>query len=138
MICMFEYFSFFVIAYFPPKRFEKRIYIPLPEKGARSFLLKHQLKSTPNKVSDMEIDLLAEQTNGWAVVYTKGSLIVFTFFRYSGADIGILVRDAVFEPVRRLQVAKYFKKTKINNLIKYEPVDDSMKGAPDVEPKTMM
>jgi len=32
------------------RRFEKRIYIPLPEKEARRYLLENMLKSTPNKL----------------------------------------------------------------------------------------
>ena len=30
--------------------------------------------------------------------------------RYSGADISILVRDALFQPVRTILAAKYWKK----------------------------
>ena len=50
-----------------------------------------------------------------------------------------MVRDAVFEPVRRLQTAKYFRKfIDNNNKLKFTPVDDKMMGQPDVEAKTMM
>ena len=31
--------------------------------------------------------------------------------QYSASDISILVRDAVYEPIRRLQLATKFKKT---------------------------
>lgn len=30
-------------------------------------------------------------------------------FRYSGADISIVVRDALMEPVRKVQTATHFK-----------------------------
>lgn len=32
------------------------------------------------------------------------------FFRYSGADISIVVRDALMQPVRKVQMATHFKK----------------------------
>ena len=36
-------------------------------------------------------------------------LLLF-FFRFSGSDIAILVRDALMEPVRKVQLATHFKK----------------------------
>lgn len=33
----------------------------------------------------------------------------FSFFRYSGADISIVVRDALMQPVRKVQTATHFK-----------------------------
>ena len=35
--------------------------------------------------------------------------------RYSGADISIVVRDALMQPVRKVQSATHFKKVSINN-----------------------
>lgn len=35
-------------------------------------------------------------------------------FRYSGADISILVRDALMQPVRALQNTTHFKIVKVN------------------------
>jgi len=65
------------------RRFEKRIYIPLPDISARVHMIKHNLKSTPNIIQENEINQIAQVTEG-----------------FSGSDMGILVRDAVFEPVR--------------------------------------
>ena len=59
-------------------------------------MLKRGMKDTPNELSEADFDEFAKYTD-----------------TYSGSDINILVRDAVYEPVRRLQLAKKFKK--LNN-----------------------
>lgn len=76
-------------------RFEKRIYIPLPEEHARSFMFKLHLGSTPNGLTDDNFVTLGKKTDG-----------------YSGADISIIVRDALMQPIRRVQSATHFKKVK--------------------------
>mmetsp|Transcript_6257 Transcript_6257/g.14217 ORF Transcript_6257/g.14217 Transcript_6257/m.14217 type:complete len:442 (+) Transcript_6257:59-1384(+) len=73
------------------RRFEKRVYIPLPELDARVRLLTLHLGDTPHSCSPEEIREIASKTEG-----------------YSGADISILTRDALFEPVRKCQRAKFF------------------------------
>ena len=75
------------------RRFEKRIYIPLPEELARRRMFTIHIGNTPNQLSDDDIRLLASKTQG-----------------FSGADIGILVRDALMQPIRRVQSATHFKK----------------------------
>ncbi|KAM9848623.1 vacuolar protein sorting-associated protein 4B-like [Aulostomus maculatus] len=75
------------------RRFEKRIYIPLPEQKARSFMFKLHLGSTPNDLKNADFITLGEQTEG-----------------YSGADISIIVRDALMQPVRKVQSTTHFKK----------------------------
>lgn len=74
-------------------RFEKRIYIPLPEEHARSFMFKLHLGSTPNDLKEADFVTLGKKTEG-----------------YSGADISIIVRDALMQPVRKVQSATHFKK----------------------------
>jgi len=74
------------------RRFEKRIYIPLPEAEAREVMLKIHLGDTPHMLQPRDLQDIAMRTDG-----------------FSGADMGILVRDAIFEPVRRCQRAKTFK-----------------------------
>ncbi|CAG0892578.1 unnamed protein product [Darwinula stevensoni] len=61
------------------RRFEKRIYIPLPEANARAEIFK--------------IHNLGKRTEG-----------------YSGADISIVVRDALMQPVRKVQTATHFRR----------------------------
>ncbi|XP_066156695.1 vacuolar protein sorting-associated protein 4 [Euwallacea fornicatus] len=75
------------------RRFEKRIYIPLPEELARATMFKLHLGSTHTELSEEDIRELARKTEG-----------------YSGADISIVVRDALMQPVRKVQTATHFKR----------------------------
>uniref|UniRef100_A0AAY4A6K0 vesicle-fusing ATPase n=1 Tax=Denticeps clupeoides TaxID=299321 RepID=A0AAY4A6K0_9TELE len=77
------------------RRFEKRIYIPLPEEHARSFMFKLHLGSTANSLTEGDFVTLGKKTEG-----------------YSGADISIIVRDALMQPVRKVQSATHFKKVR--------------------------
>lgn len=76
------------------RRFQRRIYIPLPEYQARLGMIKKNMKGNPNNMSEKDFNDLANRTQN-----------------FSGSDISILVRDAVYEPVRRFQAATKFKKT---------------------------
>jgi vacuolar protein-sorting-associated protein 4 len=75
------------------RRFEKRIYISLPEVGARKDMFKSNLGTTPNNLTEEDFLELAKKAEG-----------------YSGADISIVVRDALMIPIRRIQSATHFKK----------------------------
>ncbi|KFR08362.1 Vacuolar protein sorting-associated protein 4A, partial [Nipponia nippon] len=77
------------------RRFEKRIYIPLPEEAARAQMFRLHLGNTPHCLTDANIQELARKTDG-----------------YSGADISIIVRDALMQPVRKVQSATHFKKVR--------------------------
>jgi len=73
------------------RRFEKRVYIPLPEAEARTAMVKLNLGDTPNNLTEEEYDKTGEITEG-----------------SSGADIKILVKEALMQPLRRCQKAKQF------------------------------
>jgi len=73
------------------RRFEKRIYIDLPDEHARAAMFKLNLGSTPHVLSEEDIRELGRRTEG-----------------YSGADISIVVRDALMQPVRKVQTATHF------------------------------
>ncbi|XP_039263100.2 vacuolar protein sorting-associated protein 4B-like [Styela clava] len=75
------------------RRFEKRIYIPLPEAPARLTMFKLHLGDTLTTLTDKDFKYLAEQTKG-----------------YSGADISIVVREALLNPIRKIQQATHFKR----------------------------
>ncbi|KAL3313850.1 Vacuolar protein sorting-associated protein 4B [Cichlidogyrus casuarinus] len=77
------------------RRFEKRIYIPLPEAPARSNMFRLHLGNTPNSLTPDDFIHLGRQSE-----------------RYSGADISIVVRDALMMPIRKVQSATHFKKAK--------------------------
>lgn len=75
------------------RRFEKRIYIPLPEANARHVMFKIHLGSTAHLLTEEDLRILASKTEG-----------------FSGSDISIVVRDALMQPVRKVQTATHFKK----------------------------
>ncbi|KAH9407188.1 Vacuolar protein sorting-associated protein 4A [Tyrophagus putrescentiae] len=77
------------------RRFEKRIYIPLPEEEARYSMIKMNIGQTPNSLTDKDLKALAARTA-----------------QFSGADISVLVRDALYQPVRKVQGATHFKKVR--------------------------
>lgn len=73
------------------RRFEKRVYIALPEPTARTVMFKLNLGDTPNSITDQEFQLMGEQSEG-----------------YSGSDIAVVVREALMEPLRKCQAAQQF------------------------------
>merc|ERR1719341_2846639 len=58
---------------------------------ARSDLFKLNLGNTPHMLTEEDIRVLGQRTDG-----------------YSGADISIVVRDALMQPVRKVQTATHF------------------------------
>lgn len=77
------------------RRFEKRIYIPLPEEQARLVMFKLHLGTTSHVLTENDLRILAKKSEG-----------------YSGADISIVVRDALMEPVRKVQTSTHFKRVR--------------------------
>ena len=75
------------------KRFEKRIYIPLPDEEARKRMFEIHIGNTPHDLTSRDMHTLASKTDG-----------------YSGADIGIVVREALMMPIRKIQAAAHFKR----------------------------
>ena len=91
------------------RRFQKKIYISLPDYNARKLMFKLNLGDTDSEVTEKEFDILAKMTEG-----------------YSGSDIATLTQDAIYGPLRKCQISKYFKyidKTHIS------PCSPSDKGA---------
>ncbi|XP_013386414.1 vacuolar protein sorting-associated protein 4B-like [Lingula anatina] len=68
------------------RRFQKRIYIPLPDVEARHALMRLHCQGNDVQLSDEDWLLLAQKTEG-----------------FSGSDLATLVNAALFEPVRDLQ-----------------------------------
>lgn len=73
------------------RRFEKRVYIALPEAQARAYMFKLNLGDTPNNITDDQFEQMGEMAEG-----------------YSGSDISVVVREAIMEPLRKCQQAKQF------------------------------
>lgn len=78
------------------RRFEKRIYIPLPDEKARCEIFKINVDTTPHSLKEEDFRTLAKKTEG-----------------FSGADISVLVQDSLMQPVRKVQTATHFKKVRI-------------------------
>ena len=76
------------------RRFEKRIYIPLPDEVARKRLFELHVGSTPTNLTDYDLSVLAKRTEN-----------------YSGSDISVAVREALMEPIRKVQRATHYKYT---------------------------
>ncbi|KAJ0507219.1 putative vesicle-fusing ATPase [Helianthus annuus] len=75
------------------RRFDKRIYIPLPDLKARQHMFKVHLGDTPHSLTDRDFEQLAYKTEG-----------------FSGSDIAVCVNEVLFEPVRKTQDAMFFIK----------------------------
>lgn len=93
------------------RRFERRIYIQLPEVDARQKLLELHIGDTPHNLSRKDIRWLAERTEN-----------------YSGADVSVLVRDALLQPIRRCSSATHFKRIPNTEEILWTPCSP---GDPD-------
>ncbi|KAF9118280.1 hypothetical protein BGW39_001329 [Mortierella sp. 14UC] len=68
------------------RRFQKRLYIPLPEYEGRLGLMNKLLESQPHELNDDQIKDICERTAG-----------------YSGSDMTGLCREAALGPVRAIQ-----------------------------------
>nr|XP_019046743.1 vacuolar protein-sorting-associated protein 4 [Kwoniella bestiolae CBS 10118]OCF25673.1 vacuolar protein-sorting-associated protein 4 [Kwoniella bestiolae CBS 10118] len=86
------------------RRFEKRIYIPLPDVQARRRMFELNVGTTPNGLTPRDFTTLAEQTEG-----------------YSGSDIAVIVRDALMQPVRKVLSATHFKEVESDGKMKLTP-----------------
>lgn len=74
------------------RRFERKVYIPLPDLEARTRMFQLNVGETPCTLTPVDYRLLAEMTDG-----------------YSGHDVAVAVRDALMQPVRKIQAATHFK-----------------------------
>ncbi|RKP09692.1 P-loop containing nucleoside triphosphate hydrolase protein [Thamnocephalis sphaerospora] len=74
------------------RRFEKRIHIPLPDEYARARMFPLHIGDVKCTLTNDDYRLLAKKTEG-----------------FSGSDIATVVRDALFEPIRKIQMATHFK-----------------------------
>ena len=75
------------------RRFERRVYVPLPDAPSLRTLLRIHLGNAEHSLGESALNELSKQMGG-----------------LSGADVSVLVRDALLEPVRDLQRATHFRK----------------------------
>ncbi len=94
------------------RRFERRIYIPLPDMEARVYMIRRKLKGLDKFISDLDIEYIAIKTEG-----------------FSGSDLEILCRDAAFEPLHLAQQTDKFKKIRANGMEGFIPLPPNYTGA---------
>lgn len=100
------------------RRFDKRIYIPLPDTPARAHMFQVHLGDTPHSLDKSDFEVLASRTQG-----------------FSGSDIAVMVKDVLFEPIRKTQDATHFLKVVDSNGEEvYEPCSP---GNPEGFPATL-
>ena len=92
------------------RRFQKKIYISLPEANARKLMLKLNLGDTYNDLTDEQFTILGNLTKG-----------------YSGSDIYNLTQDAIYGPLRKCQRATHFKQLDPNHIVPCSPSDPGAK-----------
>ncbi|GFR49509.1 hypothetical protein Agub_g11549 [Astrephomene gubernaculifera] len=77
------------------RRFDKRIYIPLPDETARAHMFRIHLGDTPNTLTDEDYRELGRRTEG-----------------FSGSDVSVAVKDVLMQPIRLLREATHFKRVR--------------------------
>lgn len=103
------------------RRFERRVYIPLPDIEARTRMFQLNVGDTPCDLSLQDFRLLAEMTEG-----------------YSGHDVAVSVRDALMQPIRKIQAATHFKQVTVKdpetgeNRLKWTPCSPGDNGSQEM------
>lgn len=105
------------------RRFQKRIYIMLPDAVARAGIFKIRGSKTKNNLTDHDYTQLGELSEG-----------------YSGSDIAIVVNEALMMPVRKCQTGKRFRQTPEGGWIPTYPSDPMGKDMTlmDMDPKLLV
>lgn len=101
------------------RRFQKRIYISLPDANARAGMLRNKGSKTKNTLTEDDWVQLGNMAEG-----------------YSGSDMTIVVNEALMMPVRLCQTAKAFKRTEDGGWTPTNPSDPegTAMGLMDVQP----
>ena len=101
------------------RRFEKRIFIDLPDATARAGIFENKGLKVMNTLSDNDWITLGNESDG-----------------YSGSDCAIVVNEALMMPVRRCMTSRKFKKTEDGGWTPTFPSDPEGQemGLMDIEP----
>ncbi|XP_022707680.1 vacuolar protein sorting-associated protein 4B-like isoform X2 [Varroa jacobsoni] len=75
------------------RRFQKRIYIPLPDAAARTALFEIHVGTVKHTLTKDDFKALGRMSKD-----------------YSGDDISVVVADALLQPIKKVQAATHFKK----------------------------
>jgi len=101
------------------RRFEKRIYIPLPSVEAREAVLRNLLTKHENKISPKQLHDLARSCEG-----------------YSGSDLTALAKDAALGPIRELDYRTL--KSMPANKVRPLQLDDFQRSMKQIRPSVSM
>jgi len=106
--------------------FKKRIFLPLPELQARVRMLEITIGDTPHQVTREDLLEVASRTDN-----------------FSGADMTVLTRDAMFGPLRRTRAAKTFCRVMHEGKQMWTPCSPAAPGAVemslmDVRPEELL
>jgi len=104
------------------RRFERRIYISLPDEHSRKEIVRHHLGKTPHDMSEEDLEEVAKETDG-----------------YSGSDLATLTKDAIMAPLRKCQDATRYIKTPQGTWLPTFASDPNGKNMsmPDIEPSLL-
>ncbi|KDD74938.1 AAA+ ATPase [Helicosporidium sp. ATCC 50920] len=94
------------------RRFDKRVYIPLPEARARAGMFRIHLGDTPCSLEQQDFEELGRRTEG-----------------FSGSDVAVIVKDVLMQPVRKTQEATHFKPVRRSGVSMLEPCSPGDSGA---------
>ena len=93
------------------RRLVKRLYVPLPEVGARVKIVSNMLQSQSHHLESHHFDSIGELTDG-----------------YSGADMSNLCKEAAMGPIRSLDYSKMDSiQPEDVRAIKFEDFNDALK-----------
>lgn len=81
------------------RRFERRIFVPLPDRESRRDIISRQFRTSPLQITDSDWITLLDNTEG-----------------YSGADLTHLTMAAAFQPIRDLQSSRFWRFTRDNKI----------------------
>jgi len=91
------------------RRFEKRVYIALPDPETRATMFKRNLRDAYHNLTEDDFKILGSDQ------YSKGR---------SGADVKTICKDANMMPVSRLQTATHFVKASVPNYDNPEIIEE--------------
>ncbi|KAI9844931.1 MAG: Vacuolar protein sorting-associated protein 4 [Sclerophora amabilis] len=97
------------------RRFQRRVYISLPDLPARMKMFEISVGSTPCELKSADFKTLGQLSEG-----------------YSGSDISIAVQDALMQPVRKIQTATHYKKVTVDDTEKLTPCSPGDRGATEM------
>ena len=94
------------------RRFQRRIYIRLPDKDARAKMIAIHIGTTPNTLTQDDLDILSGQMDN-----------------FSSSDVSTMVKSALNLPVRELLASSYFLQKPVGDKTMWVPCSQSTPGA---------